>query len=232
MMCLLKDKTAMSWSGGKDSALALHKLKLSKQSPSVLFTTINSKNNRVSMHGTPISLIKSQANCLGLELKSLLLPPSLNMNSYNLIMEKTLLNMKNEGFTSFAFGDIFLEDIKTYRISQLNKIGINAKFPLWGKSTKLVMDEFLDKGFKTVITSLNENKLPIDFIGRVIDKDLLKTFPKNIDICGENGEYHSFVFDGPIFKKPVPYKFFGKVKKTYTNPENGELINYWFANIY
>src|SRR5579864_1790352 len=197
----------MNWSGGKDSSLCLYKVMQSKNyNIQYLLTSVNKTHNRISMHGVRVSLLKKQAEEIGIPLKMIELPEQPGMEEYEAEMKKSVDEMKNEGIHDALFGDIFLEDLKVYREKQLAMLGITPHFPLWKISTKKLMDEFLDLGFKAIIVCVNEKFLDKSFCGRIIDQAFVKDLPENVDVCGENGEFHSYVFDGPIFKKPIEFQ--------------------------
>ncbi|MCX8525816.1 diphthine--ammonia ligase [Chryseobacterium formosus] len=233
----MKPKAIFNWSSGKDSALALYKtLKEDKFEITSLLTSINKEFQRISMHGVHVSLLEKQAESLGLNLIKMELPKEPSMEEYLDLMNKIMNEIKSQGVTYSIFGDIFLEDLRKYREEQLETIGMKAVFPLWKKNTTDLIHEFLDLGFKTIVTCVNETYLDKSFAGRVIDENFIKDLPKNVDPCGENGEFHTFTFDGPIFKNPIDFEIGEVVKKTYPKPksdendENGEYI-FWFCDL-
>ncbi len=153
-------------------------------------------------------------------------------------MAKTMNEIKSQGMTHSIFGDIFLEDLRRYREDQLQTIGMEAVFPLWKKNTTDLIHEFLGLGFKTIVTCVNETYLDKSFAGRIIDRDFINDLPENVDPCGENGEFHTFTFDGPLFKNPVQFEIGDTVKKTYPKPKSdkdGEDVNeayvFWFRDL-
>ncbi|MBC7652565.1 MAG: diphthine--ammonia ligase, partial [Deinococcales bacterium] len=194
-------KSIFNWSGGKDSALALYQV-LQDENYKVgrLLTNVNTINNRVAMHGVRIELLQQQAIALGLPLQMLTLPDQPSMLEYNEAMATTIKGLQQEGFTNAIFGDIFLEDLRKYREDTLLQVGFTAHFPLWKKDTKKLIHEFINLGFKTIVCCVKSDVLDESFVGRIIDNDFLNDLPKNVDSCGENGEFHTFVVDGPIFK--------------------------------
>ena len=211
----------MNWSGGKDSSLALyHILNDKKYSVEKLLTNISSQYQRVSMHGVREELLQQQADAIGIPLQKIILPDQPSMADYEAHMMKTMKQLQEEKFTNSIFGDIFLEDLKIYRETQLAKVGITGVFPLWKRDTTELINEFIDLGFKTIVVCINEKYLDKSFCGRIIDKDFIKDLPQNVDVCGENGEFHTFVFDGPIFKNPVSYKKGEIVYKKYDAPKS------------
>lgn len=209
-------KAYLNWSSGKDAMLALHQLhQLAEISIQKLVTTVNADFNRVSMHGLPIELLEKQAESLQLPLHQIPLSGQVSMQTYNQVMQEHTELLKAEGFTHTVFGDIFLEDLKTYREEQLQKVEIQAVFPLWKKDTKSLLKEFIDLGYKAIVICTNANYLDESFCGRVIDHDFVNDLPPNVDACGENGEFHTFVFDGPLFSYPVEFELGEKVLRDY-----------------
>ncbi|UFH33847.1 diphthine--ammonia ligase [Chryseobacterium sp. C-71] len=233
----MKQKAIFNWSSGKDSSLALYKILQEDQFEiTALLTSINQEFQRISMHGVPVSLLEKQAESLGLPLVKMEIPKEPSMEEYQQIMSKTMNEIKSQGVTHSIFGDIFLEDLRTYREEQLQSIGMKAVFPLWKQNTSDLIHEFLDLGFKTIVTCVNETYLDKSFAGRIIDEDFIKDLPENVDPCGENGEFHTFTFDGPIFKNPIAFEIGDTVKKTYPKPksdetsEEGEYV-FWFCDL-
>jgi len=200
----LKEKVIFNWSGGKDSALCLYKLLQAGQHDIMcLLTSVNKQYQRISMHGVRVDLLEKQAEMVGLPLQKMEVPEMPTMEAYDNMMRNTLSILKANGATASVFGDIFLEDLRKYREDRLAELGMKGIFPLWKKSTKELVHEFLDLGFKTIIVCVNEKYLDKGFVGRVIDHDFINDLPEGVDPCGENGEFHTFVFDGPIFKAPI-----------------------------
>ena len=199
-------KVLLSWSGGKDSAMALHAL---RQRPDIaveaLLTTITADFERISMHGVRRALLEEQARSLNLPLKEVRITPGADNAQYEARMGAVLGEAKAHGITACAFGDLFLEEIRAYRDRQLARIGMEALYPVWGRNTRDLIHEFLALGFQTIIVCVDPRKLSPDFAGRVIDPALLAELPGDVDPCGENGEFHTFVFDGPIFRKPIAF---------------------------
>jgi len=216
-------KSIFNWSGGKDSALALyHALQDNHYSIERLITSVNSTYNRISMHGVRTELLMQQALQLNLPLQQLLMADQPTMTEYNEAMAKLMEGLKAEGFTHAVFGDIFLEDLRKYREDRLAEQNFTAYFPLWKRDTTELIHEFLDLGFKTITVCVKAELLDENFAGRIIDHDFLKDLPKNVDPCGENGEFHTFVFDGPVFKQPIPFTIGEKVFREYQPPKNKE----------
>jgi len=215
-----KPKAIFNWSSGKDSAMALYKtLQENKFDVQCLLTSINSQFDRISMHGVRTSLLEKQAESIGLPLYKLMLPEMPSMDVYSEVVGNAMSNFKSQGVEYSIFGDIFLEDLKTYREEQLAKVGLKAEFPIWKQPTRQLMENFIDLGFKAIVVCVDESKLDKSFVGRLLDKDFLRDIPENVDPCGENGEYHSFVFEGPIFTIPITFTRGEVVYKTYEQSE-------------
>lgn len=233
----MRDKAIFNWSSGKDSALALYKiLQEDKFEITSLLTSINHEFQRISMHGVHVSLLGQQAESLGFPLIKMEIPKEPSMEEYRQIMSETMTKIKSQGVTHSIFGDIFLEDLRKYREDQLQSIGMKAVFPLWKQNTIDIIHEFLDLGFKTIVTCVNETHLDKSFAGRIIDENFIKDLPKNVDPCGENGEFHTFTFDGPIFKNPIEFEIGDTVKKTYPKPKSDETSDegeyvFWFCDL-
>ena len=200
-------KAFLNWSSGKDAALALYLLQQQKEySVEKLVTTIDSQTSRISMHGLRKELLVKQAESLRIPLHLISFSGNVPLADYNSKMEQEIEVLRAEGFEASAFGDIFLEDLKEYREQQLQKVGLEAVFPLWKKNTSELMDFFLHSGFKAITVSVDANVLDKSFCGRIIDRQFLKDLPEGIDPCGENGEFHTFVFGGPIFRRPISFQ--------------------------
>lgn len=233
----MKPKAIFNWSSGKDSALALYKtLKEDHFEVTSLLTSVNEEFQRISMHGVHIDLLQQQASSLGIPLKIMQIPKEPSMEQYREIMILTMDTIKSQGNTHSIFGDIFLEDLRKYREEQLHAIGMEAVFPLWKQNTLNLIHEFLALGFKTIVTCVNETYLDKSFAGRIIDQDFINDLPENVDPCGENGEFHTFTFDGPIFKQPISFEIGETVKKTYPKPKSDENDTeeeyvFWFCDL-
>lgn len=200
-------KILLSWSSGKDSAWALHQL---QQRPDIqvlgLFTTVNREYQRVAMHAVRVELLKMQAQSLGLPLEMIYIPNPCSNEDYEKVMGAFVSHAKEMGVDGFAFGDLFLEDIRAYRESNLEGTGMEAIFPLWGSDTRQLSQEMLAGGLKARLTCVNPKQLDPSFCGRDYDRDFLADLPESVDVCGENGEFHTFAYDGPMFKFPVPIR--------------------------
>lgn len=228
-----RKKAVFNWSGGKDAALALQQvLKEDKFEVISLLTTINKENSKSSTHAIPLKILLKQAESIGIPLYTVVLTKDLR--NYNEKILKAVTYFKKHGVTHFIFGDIFLADIKTYREKMLNPLGIEVVEPLWNKTTNEVINDFLKSGIKTKIIVTQADKLDHTFIGKELDINLLKTLPRNIDVCGENGEYHTLSYAGGLFKKEVEF-FISKTIKTshYIKLKNGQIktFEYWQAEI-
>ena len=230
-----KKKAVFNWSGGKDSALGLYKiLEQGEYEVISLLTTINKESKRSSMHGIPLELLQLQADNIGIPLYPVDLVPKGDIGEYENAMQQAVSHFKAEGVNHFIFGDIFLHDVKSYREKQLSPYGINVIEPLWGKSSGEIMEEFLQSGLQTIIVTTTADKLGEQYIGRIINRELIKSFPPEIDICGENGEYHTFCYDGKIFTKPVPFSLGEKMQQSYPirlDDGTEKVFTYWFANL-
>jgi uncharacterized protein (TIGR00290 family) len=200
-------KIIYSWSGGKDSAMALYELlKGDAYEITSLLTVVTKDYGRISMHGVREELLELQAKALGLGLEKIYITKNSANEEYETHMRETLIRHKSLGVETVAFGDIFLEDLKKYREGRLKEVGLEAIFPIWKRDSRKLADRFIDLGFKAIITCVDSNVLGEKFSGRLFDRQFLSDLPAGADPCGENGEFHSFVFDGPIFRKPIPYK--------------------------
>jgi uncharacterized protein (TIGR00290 family) len=212
-------KLYFNWSSGKDASLALYHLQQDKRfDVDRLITSVNAHYDRVSMHGLRMELLDKQAEALGLPLSKILLPAEPSMEDYGRIMTEAIQQLKKEGYRHCGFGDIFLEDLRAYREEQLKPYEIACHFPLWKRDTKEVIREFINLGFKTVVNCINANVLDKSFVGREIDEEFLNDLPDNVDPCGENGEFHTFCYDGPIFSKPVEFTLGEKTYREYKAP--------------
>jgi uncharacterized protein (TIGR00290 family) len=233
-------QSIFNWSGGKDSALALyHCLRNPDIDIKYLVTTINDEADRISMHGVRTELLIKQAESIGIPLYQIRLPEMPGMEAYDNIMREHLQHFKNEGITHSIFGDIFLEDLKKYRDDRLSEIGMTGIYPLWKRDTKELINEFLELGFETVIACTQERLERI--VGKEITPELIMALPEDVDVCGENGEFHTFTFKGPIFSKEIKYKTGIKIFKEYKAPQNADdscvsdtskkLSGFWYCDL-
>lgn len=195
------------WSGGKDSALALHAL---QQNPDyevvALLTTVTEGYDRISMHGVRRELLHQQAESLRLPLEEVFIPPQCANSIYESRMAEMMTRLQDRGIRHFAFGDIFLRDLRAYREQNLRKIGAQALFPLWESDTRQLAARFIKDGFRAITVCVDPRKLPRVFAGRELDAAFFHDLPADVDPCGENGEFHTFVFDGPIFHSKIPVR--------------------------
>ena len=222
----MKPKAIFNWSSGKDSALALYKvLQNSEFEISCLLTSVNQEFQRISMHGVRVELLKQQAESLGIPLEIMQIPETPTMEAYENVMNETLMKLKDQGVTHSIFGDILLEDLRKYREDQLAKIDFKTVFPLWQIPTIDLIQEFISLGFKAIVVCVNERFLDKSFVGRIIDQDFINDLPDNVDVCGENGEFHTFTFDGPIFSKPINFNIGEIVYRKYEQPKQEDLSN-------
>ncbi|RDC66513.1 Dph6-related ATP pyrophosphatase [Adhaeribacter pallidiroseus] len=237
----LKKKAVFVWSGGKDSALALYQiLQDANYQVTHLLTTVNQQLNRVTMHGVRTSLLAQQAQALQLPLVQVRVPENPSMAEYEQVMAAAFQQLKDTGVTVAVFGDIFLEDLRAYREQQMQQIGLQAVFPLWQKSTTALINQFVQLKFKAVLVCLHAAYFPETYAGQEINADFLKNLPASVDPCGENGEYHSFVYDGPIFGHPVNFTRGETLLRTYAPPKNQSTENtadpdppysFWFIDL-
>ena len=202
------DAVCLSWSSGKDSALALHQLQQMKGlRVTHLLTTLAEPYQRVSMHGVRRALLHAQAEALGLPLVEVMLPDPCPMETYNAVMHATLERLKAEGIRTVAFGDLFLEDIRAYREERLALAGMRGLFPLWGQDTRELASRCLAAGFRAAVVVVDTERLDRSFCGRPYDEGFIADLPPGVDPCGERGEFHTFVYDGPIFRHPVRFSY-------------------------
>jgi len=200
----MKEKVILSWSGGKDSALALYELeKTESYEITALLTTVTQGYDRISMHGVQRILLERQAECLGFPLEKVFISKDSSNEDYESKMREVLAKYVTAGVRSAVFGDIFLEDLRRPREDNLSKMGMKGIFPIWRRDTRELAHTFIDLGFSAVITCVDSSVLDKTFIGRAFDESFLSQLPSTVDPCGENGEFHSFVYDGPIFREPI-----------------------------
>ncbi len=196
--------SALSWSGGKDSALALHALReQGGPPPRALITTVTADYGRISMHGVRRELLRRQAQATGLPLVEVEIPAGCSNHVYEQRMEQTLAEAPLADAETVAFGDLFLADIRAYREERLRRIGKRATFPLWGRDTNELARGFIAAGFEAVLVCVDPRRLDPSFAGRTFDAELLADLPCDVDPCGENGEFHTFVHAGPVFSAPI-----------------------------
>lgn len=200
-----RQRILLSWSSGKDSAWTLHVLRQRSDIEVVgLFCTVNKEFGRVAMHAVREELLHRQALHLELPVQTIEIPHPCSNEEYEARMGIFVEHAKAQGISSFAFGDLFLEDIRQYREQKLAGTGITPLFPLWGMPTQELAFTMVHSGLRARITCINPHSLPSDWVGREYDQSFLRELPAGVDPCGENGEFHSFAFDGPMFSQPVP----------------------------
>lgn len=215
-------KAYMNWSSGKDSALAFYRAQQSGlYDIAALFTVVHAQSQNVPMHETPLALIHRQAQSIGVPLTSLPMEPGVSDDLDRTQMLQWMVQCKQQGIDTALFGDLYLEPLRARREKKLEGSGIQAAFPLWGSQPRQLMDEWIDAGFKAILTCVDGAVLDESFLGRTIDAQLLRDLPPSADLCGERGEYHSFVFDGPIFRSPVPFRVIRKYYRDYPAMEKG-----------
>jgi len=201
----MKSRIVVGWSGGKDATLALHDLvRQDNIEVASLLTTITEGCDRVSMHGVRRNLLEQQAEALGYALETINIPQDCSNETYEERMRRSLEKLRRIGVHSAAFGDLFLQDIRCYREERMSRIGMQCLFPLWGKPTPETARRFINLGFRSIVVCVDTRALDRRFAGLDYNEDFLKQLPLGVDPCGENGEFHTFVYDGPIFRKSVP----------------------------
>ncbi len=202
---MARKKAVLSWSSGKDSAYALYRvLKSSDYEIVGLLTTVNESHQRVAMHGVREELLDLQARATGLPLEKIKIPHPCPNEIYEQKIMESISRWKQKGIEHVVSGDLFLEDIRAYRDRQLCRAGLHGVYPLWGLNTRALAQDMIRDGFKAILSCVDLKKLSRDFAGRHFDRDLIAELPAQIDPCGENGEFHSFVYAAPIFKEQIP----------------------------
>jgi len=200
----MKEPILFAWSSGKDSALALYELKrMETVEIAALLTTVTEGYDRVSMHGVQKKLLVEQANSLGYPLEEVSIPQNCSNEIYEQRMRQALEKYHDRQIRAAAFGDLFLEDVRRYREERMSLIGMRCLFPLWQKPTSELARQFIDLGFRAVVVCVDTEKLDGEFSGREYDEQFIQDLPKAVDPCGENGEFHTFVYDGPMFSRTV-----------------------------
>jgi uncharacterized protein (TIGR00290 family) len=241
----MKEKVVFCWSGGKDSALALNRLRRDERYEVVsLLTTCNEHFQRVSMHGVRLELLDQQAESIGLPLEKIFVSQRSSNEEYQQKMSACLQAHQGRGVTACAFGDIFLEDLKRWREENLARVGLRGIFPIWKIDSRELIREFFELGFGTAICCVNDAYLGETAAGRNIDPEFIASLPSNVDPCGENGEYHSFAFAGPVFKRPVKFsvgeKVYRPVEQTHPSahptpisavPGSRATKGFWFCDL-
>jgi uncharacterized protein (TIGR00290 family) len=212
----------VSWSGGKDSCMALREIERTGNiRVEALLTTVTRDFDRISMHGVRRTLLERQAASLGIPLHQIFISKGASNDEYEAAMGEAFSQYRDRGIDTVVFGDLFLEEIRAYRERLIAKHNMASLYPVWGRDTSKLINDFISLGFKSAIVCVDPAKLDPSFVGRVIDEGLLAQLPPHVDPCGENGEFHTFVFDGPIFKNPVKFSF-------------GEVVcrdSFWFCDL-
>jgi uncharacterized protein (TIGR00290 family) len=226
-------KSVINWSGGKDAMMALHEVKHSRSdSDLLLLSRMDEDEKAVSMHFTGEALLDQQVKCLGLKLRKVFLPALPDNVTYSKIMGEVWQSLKVDGFDEAVFGDIFLEDIKSWHERQLTPLGVQCLFPLWKKDTRSLADNFIGAGFKALIVAADSDFFDEETVGRLYDRQFIEGLPANVDPCGENGEFHTFVFDGPGFKKPVNFRVGTSNQIRYPSPvKNGAEKRFYYKRL-
>jgi uncharacterized protein (TIGR00290 family) len=199
-----KEPVVLSWSGGKDSTMAAYQLLASqKYEITALLTTVTEGFDRISMHGVRRELLERQADSLGIPLRKIMIPQDCTNEIYEARMREAMSLVKAQGITKIAFGDLFLQDVKKYRDEMLARAGMTGLYPIWMRDTEELVRTFIGLGFKAILACVDTQAIDAAFAGREIDLQLLRDLPQSADPCGEYGEYHSFVYAGPIFKSAI-----------------------------
>jgi uncharacterized protein (TIGR00290 family) len=227
---MAKPKTYLNWSSGKDSALALHYLQQDDQySVDYLLTSVNVDHHRVSMHGLRDTLLAQQVAATGLANGRMDMPGQPTNAEYEAIVHDRMTQLRAQGYGQAAFGDIFLEDLRQYREQQLSTVGTTGVFPLWKKDTRQLLEEFIGLGFQAIVICANAALVDSSFVGRHLNEEFIRDLPPGIDPCGENGEFHTFCFAGPIFKAEIPFAVGDTVYREYPNAE--KKSGFWFLDL-
>ncbi len=201
---LMTRRILLSWSSGKDSAWSLHELRTAGENVVGLLTTLNAAFDRVAMHAVRADLLRAQAEAADLPLTEVPLPWPCSNEQYEVLMTKVVADARAAGITHVAFGDLFLEDIRAYRERMLDGTGLEPIFPLWKRPTAALAKTMQDGGLRAVVTSVDPRRVPSSIAGREWDATLLAELPADVDPCAENGEFHTCVYDGPMFSHPLP----------------------------
>ncbi|HML95441.1 MAG TPA: adenine nucleotide alpha hydrolase [Thermodesulfobacteriota bacterium] len=202
----MKTKALLSWSGGKDCAAALAGvLAEGRLDVAALVTTVTAGYGRISMHGVRTVLLQGQARALGIPLEEIVIPRAASNEAYEAALEGVLLRYRG-AIPTVVYGDIFLRDVREYRERHLRRLEFECEFPLWGMDTGKLAREFIESGWRAVVVCVDGEALGGEFAGREYDRDFLTDLPDDVDPCGENGEFHTFVYDGPIFGRSVEFE--------------------------
>lgn len=229
----MRERIAFCWSGGKDSAFALHRLMQNEAFEVVsLLTTCSEEPQLVSMHGVRLELVDAQARAIGLLLDKVFVGESSN-EEYNRKMAQAQLRLKEQGVTAIGFGDIFLEDLRVWREEQLRCVGLAAVFPLWKIDGQQLLRDFISEGFRSRICCVSDAYLDEAALGREIDWEFINALPSTVDPCGERGEFHSFTYAGPIFAQPLEIEIGKTVYRPLEKPFDGPgaAKGFWFCDL-
>lgn len=225
-------KAYFNWSSGKDSALALHKaLEAETYDIQTLFTIVKKKDSKIAMHEIGTDLLRRQAESVGIPLTLMELDLTAPPDEYKRSIEKHMKEFKERQINFALFGDLYLQDLRNKRIENCKRQNIQAEFPLWNNKPSELLREFIALGFKSIVTCVDSSVLDESFLGRVIDESFLRDLPNGIDICGENGEYHSFAFDGPVFSHPVKFEIIRQYRTDHTNETDKQLSRYCYLEL-
>ncbi len=231
----MKQNVVLNWSGGKDATMAFHKLSQHENIEVIsLLTSINSNRERITMHGVPLSLLERQVDALNQQLDLITLPENISMEKYSSIVREKALNHYQKGISHYAYGDIFLQDLRDFRDQEAAKSRLNTLYPLWGLNTKELAMQFIHLGYKAIVVAVRSTKLPQEFAGRIYNEDFINDLPLDVDPCGENGEFHTFVFDGPLFKHPIDFTKGATTLHQYVSSDNSDSQwdnGVWFCDI-
>jgi len=225
-------RVALFWSGGKDAALALHRLRGDTRYDVVmLVTTFSENHDRVVMHGVRRELVETQAARMNLPLRAIHLPAAPDHSVYDAAMAELYASLRDEGITTVGFGDIFLEDLRAYREEGLQRAGLTGIFPLWGGDTRALVNEMAAGGIRATVVCADASKLPPHFLGREVDTAFVANLPAGVDPCGERGEYHTLVWDAPMFSAPVLFEKGDAVHRSYTGAAARPGEGFYFLDL-
>jgi len=208
-----REQVLLAWSSGKDCAFALHVLRRRDVEVVGLLSTVDEASARVAMHAVRLSLLRVQAEAVGLPLLEVSLPSPCPNEAYEAAMGQALATARTRGIRGVAFGDLFLEEVRRYREDRMAPTGLRPLFPLWGRNTRDLAGEMVDSGQKAVLTCVDSRVMPPTFAGRAFDRSLIDELPASVDPCGEKGEFHTFAWDGPAFRRPVRCRVGGAVER-------------------
>lgn len=227
----MKQKAYFNWSSGKDSALALYKvLQADRLEILTLFSVVQETASQIAMHATPLHLLEKQAESLGIPLTVFRMQANFSAEAYKTAMRSAVQELREKGAEVAVFGDICLEEIRKKREKNCREAAMQAAFPLWNMPARELLWEFISLGFRAVITCVDASVLDKRFVGREIDEEFIRRLPPEADMCGENGEYHSFVFDGPIFRRPVAFRINDVHSREYPAGDGYPASRFWYAD--